>query len=403
MHSKTCSVCFARLITIVKRTYVPIVTIVLILTVGSWLDKHASRAEQRVSAANKVIRSPRDLGEIPGGNLSGAEQDLTAAVLDWDHRPDGHHIELVYFGNSQAQFIVSPGPGDLTSAQYLQLLLTRKPLPGAEPYEVRLASLPGMNISEMCVMMMRFGEQNPRAIDVAIAPIYPEQVRTISVRNTLTTSLLFARDSVIAFLRENQDLTLAQNALLPILKSSSDNLQTPQAQKSDIDGASHVQSLVQAYASKWPLYAHRELFEGVVESKLIYFRNFLFGIHTWQARPVPAERFDTSIQMTELLARYARARGIKLVFYLAPVRNSTPNPYSTTFRAELKRDVWSICRTFSLVCVDYSELVPDSLYGISIDTPGDPDFAHMVAEGHKMIALRLMSDLEPQLTRWAAQ
>src|SRR5690242_20932208 len=144
MHSKTYPVSFARLITIVKRTYVPIVTGVLILTVGSWLDKHAFLAEQRVAAASNMIRTPRDLGEIPGNDLSGTEQNLTAAVLDSYRRTDGHHIELVYFGNSQAQFIVSPAPGDMTSAQYLQLFLTRKPVPGAKPYEVRLASLPGM-------------------------------------------------------------------------------------------------------------------------------------------------------------------------------------------------------------------------------------------------------------------
>ena len=106
--------------------------------------------------------------------------------------------------------------------------------------------------------------------------------------------------------------------------------------------------------------------------------------------------------------RYARSKNIQVVFYLAPMRLGVqPNPNVPSDVTRFRRDVPDLCQRYGVPCLDYVDLIPESLWtnypdnGVGLGA--QRDFAHFTGAAHKLLAERLISDLGPQLIRSTAE
>jgi lysophospholipase L1-like esterase len=118
---------------------------------------------------------------------------------------------------------------------------------------------------------------------------------------------------------------------------------------------------------------------------------------------VPPATYQASLQLLEVAIRYARARGIKLIFVLAPIRPIKPNPMLPADIARYRRDVIGLCEKYGVECLDYVDLVPERLWtNYMVDNPnvGQRDYAHFTGAAHRLLAQRLWQDAGAKISAW---
>jgi hypothetical protein len=152
------------------------------------------------------------------------------------------------------------------------------------------------------------------------------------------------------------------------------------------------------------LFAHRSDLQNRIGLGFYALRNTLLSINSESARPVPESSYRASLELLEMALRYAQAKGIHVVLYLAPIRSVQPNPNVPADVVKFRRDVPALCRRYGAVALDYVDLVPENLwtnYSDDIISGGQRDYAHFTGAAHKLVAEKLITDLGPQLKTWA--
>ena len=167
-----------------RRSYVPVVSVLLTLLVGNWLaDTYAF--DPMTAAQNQRIRFQKggDLSLAVSG-LTAPEADLAEAVLEDKRANDSNRAELLYVGNSQVLAIMDQRPGDIITPQWLQVLLARQnDRSGTPPIDVHLAAYPNITLTELLIKLVTAGEQLPRQADILLAAAVLEEFRGLGVRD----------------------------------------------------------------------------------------------------------------------------------------------------------------------------------------------------------------------------
>jgi len=380
------------------RLYVPVVTLLLVATVGSWLARSVLKASHRIAQAGVV--QPDSLEALIKNHLTLQEAKTANDVVGTTRPETGNKFEVLYLGNSQTTEIVNKMPGDMTSAQWLQVFLEREALD--DRFVVRLGSLPGMDLPEIFLRLVLAGEQNPRQVDAAVVGVSLEQFRKLGIREEVVE---FAREPTIrlrllSLAQESPDLSRVLKVLDPVVKSAPAN-NGKQVKDDQELRSKQIDNLVLSVARHWSLFEAREAAQQGFAYGFMNLRNRVFGITTSSARPVPEEMYQSNVELMEMMARYVHGAGIHLILYLAPLRSQEPNPYVPADRARLRDDLVRLCLQYHLTCLDYMDAIPDGYY-VNPDPDGqrrgEPEFVHFTAEAHKIVAERLMVDIGPKLS-----
>lgn len=392
-----------------RLLYVAATTLLLIVWIGRWsvvtLDAlHSQGAHSADLTGHKSDQS--DSAEL---SLAASVRDTTRPVVD-------HSLQLLVLGDSQTFNIVDLQPGDLNSSQWLQVLLSRQRDPWQRRAQVRLGSLPGIDVVEALIETLAAAESVPRRGDVVILAVDPQELRHLGsreeVRSLARTAPVQAR--LRNLVQQARDLPQAVAALAPCLESGSDR--TNQAVASavspdDSSLATRLEARLQRFAERWPFFAHREAAAIWLGFASTAWRNGLLGLTSARRRPLIGPQYQASLQVLEILARYARSEHLHLVLYLAPIRPAVPGPFSESDLEALRHDLKTLCERYRLNCFDYMRLIPADEFGnvasdlvtVSRKVRGQPDFVHFAGSAHKALAERLFVDLHSQLEDWGRQ
>jgi hypothetical protein len=369
--------------------------------VGNWAAIRKD-FDPNTAAQNKRLSFQRDAGEAgdPAAGMSADESAASARVLDFLHDVAPGHGNLLYIGNSQTMAIMDRQPGDLVTAQWVQLMLNRSNPP--RPIDVRLGSMPNLTPTEGLVRLVLAAEAAPPRVGALLCCEVLEEFRGLSIRDELGASLTpEIRATLERIVKENPDLPDAGRVLRSDLSASAAKANAGDRPIASETVARRLDRVADDAAKTIPMFRERPTLKAVLGTWIYLWRNQALGITSATPRPVPESSYQASLQMVELTIRYARSRGITVYAYLTPLRPITPNPNVPSEVKRFRQDVPALFARYGSTCLDYTDLVPESLwtkYGVE-DTAhaGDLDFAHFTGGGHKLVAETLMRDIGTRL------
>lgn len=394
----------------IGRLYVPVVSLVLVFLLGNWATK-STRVDPLTAAQNPRIRFQNGgeaISAIPPG-VTETEAALAKAVLPGDEVTCCNRVQLLYAGNSQALAIMDSRSGDMLSAQWLQIFLSRHAALRAYPIDVRLGALPNMTMTEFLIKLIAGAERIPRQVDIFLAAAVLEEFRAVGVREEVATLIQSPQAKAVlkSLVSSNTDLAAAVRALEPFLEGESPSANIAANKTAGDSSAVRAERLLQELVEGVPLFAQRQNLLVRIYMGYYDWRNHLLGITSATSRPVPDATYRSTLELIEMGLRYAQSKGIHVVFYLAPIRPIQPNPNLPGDVARFRRDLPSLCQRYGAICLDYVDLIPEDLWTNYPDdaagTNGQRDFAHFTGMAHKMLADHLLSDIGSRLVRWAQE
>lgn len=399
----------SRSVTILRhwagRLYVPVVTLALVLVVGHWLGA-IERVDPLTVAQNSRIKF-KTVGASGGSGantLAALEESKAAAVLTRNRTIADDQLKLLYLGNSQTLAIMDEQLGDLTTPQWFQVMLSRQTDLELSRANVILGSEPNITMTELLIKVVASGEQSPRQCDVLLDAAVLEEYRGLGVRDEIASMVdrSAVRAKLKLLLAESSDLRAAANAIGPFVKDGADNEHANASAQGSF--ARGLEDRLQSTVERNNLFAHRGDLQARIGLGFHAFRNKLLSINSASARPVPESSYRASLELLEMALRYAQAKGIHVVLYLAPIRPVQPNPNLPADVVKFRHDVPELCRRYRALALDYLDLVPENLwtnYSDDVVNSGSQrDYAHFTGAAHKLVAERLITDIEPHLRVW---
>ena len=388
------------------RLYVPILTIILVMGAGRWLSSGHLPGDV---APELAVLEP---GTGPA-SLKADEVPLVQDVLKPDRPVVPGHLQLLYLGNSQTGKIADPAPGDLTSPQWLQLLLARNQKPGMRPIDVRQGSFPGMAMPEMFMSVLSYAERNPRQVDVAVLAISPEFFRKLGLREEVKQMAADpqVRSALVSLLGNSREFPAGYNVLEPLIAAPTDeSSKIHDAGQKSPRLADRLESWLEAKANHWRLFAKREPVMMKVDYLFMAWRNQILGIKTSTTRPITAATYAGNLELVQMLFQYVKDKGIDLIVYLTPLRQSKSSPYTAADCMKIDQDLARLTKQYGFPYFNYLTLEPDDVF-TNLDPPsegaatsrkfhGEPDYVHFVEQGHKILAERLFADADSAIANY---
>ena len=147
----------------------------------------------------------------------------------------------------------------------------------------------------------------------------------------------------------------------------------------------------------WPLWAERPSLRGKFFNYLFQIRNTVFQINPSSIRNMIPGRYAKNIQSLSALLDLAFAHQVKVMLYIAPLRNDVQIPYDLNEYTSFKDDVSLISKKKSVTLLDLEGLVPNELWGnkesTSLNGNLEFDFMHFQEGGHRLLAEALFRGL----------
>lgn len=320
-------------------------------------------------------------------------------------------LSVLYIGNSQTMAIMDARPRDRIVAAWLSALLSRD---GQEAFAVRLGSEANMTMSELLVKTVAAAEDNTHRADVEIVGIVLDGLRWVEPRGDLIkqVNIPFLLDQVRQVQEDGPYLSAAARVLDAILHPSEQRVDAIGLSRAGEDDGRIVTWLerqlnIQAERAL-PIFRARRELRGRINLQYTSIRNWAFGLTTSMRRPIAPAMYTVNLEFIELTLRILRRQGIKGIFYLAPIRPLEPNPYDPRDVERFRRDLANLCQQYGAIYLDYSRLIPETLWTVYPDTDksgvgGQPDFAHFTGNAHQLLAERLVDDIGPMLRNWLTQ
>jgi hypothetical protein len=388
-----------------RRTYVPLVTVVLVVLVGNvWAGE--THVDPNTIAQNRRIRF-QEGGDAAAAHLTPAEASLADATLTLDRPVDPQRLQLLVLGNSQVTAIMDYKPGDLTTPQWLSVLFARHRQVGQPGVDVRVGALPNMTPTEYLIRFVYAATRRPSWVNVLLAMPVLEEFRDVGVRPEIAHE---AQDPIVRatlkrLVAQNPDLGQVRQVLAPYLNPSRQQIgASSQDQGGETAVARALEQRLQDLADRLPLFNKRTDMLSAIYTDYYKLRNRMFSLSSSSIRPVPAFDYHASLELLELCLRFSASLHIPAFFYLTPLRPIEPNPNLPSDVARFRRDVPALCRRYAIDCVDYSDLVPESMWTNYPDKALGRDFAHFTGVAHRLVADHLWDDLgERMLQLWAQQ
>jgi hypothetical protein len=289
---------------------------------------------------------------------------------------------VLWLGNSQLHAVNQLSEGQQTSALLLHRKLAKK------QQFLTVWSQPNANLQEHYLVYTWATQRLP--IKTLILPLVFDDLRENGIRDDLKIAL--------------QDLgtrgQLEKSAIGRDLTNLSGSPDSPTVVKT-------TQDRVEAYLNErlgeiFPSWARRPQIRGEILLQLFFLRNWAFNIKPSDIRRViPATR-TRNVQALEAILADARERGVRVLIYIAPIRNDVPLPYAMAEYDQFKTDALHIADAHGATLLNLENLVHAPLWGLTDSTNSSGtnsiDFMHFQAGGHELLADALFQKLEPSDT-----
>ena len=308
--------------------------------------------------------------------------EIPEFVRGWYER--GKHPVALWLGNSQLHAINQPGIDARPASIRTFEALNQKGL------DVLTFSIPNANLQEHYMVFEHFRELLP--IDILILPVVFDDFRETGIRPSLH-SLLKTTATHASLSR-----TKVGRQLLLEVSGSSDSTDSAEKQQPALS----IQETSEKWLDDWcsrnsHIYASRLQMRGSLFLELYYLRNRVFGINSQSVRRKIAGRY--AMNLAALIAMYdtATAADIKVITYIAPLRQDITPPYDLAEYVEFKLEMQRLAAEHEVAFVDLDKLVEGGLWGQMGDVQGTGsgyDFMHFQEGGHALLAEEITRQIE---------
>jgi hypothetical protein len=265
-----------------------------------------------------------------------------------------------------------------------------------------LGSLPNLTITELLIKSVDFIQSKPNQPKIILFSAVLEGFRGLGARDAVAelTDHKQTKTQLAKLALISPDLPAAQTALAPFINSNNTPSPSNTNRQFNQSLANKFEQRLQILIEKIPLFASRQ---GLISQFYLFYyalRNKILGVTTTTTRPVPSAPYQASLQLLELLLRYAKSNDVRLIIYIAPVRPIKPNPFLPEDIERFRKDVAKLCYNYHEVFLDYTNLIPNVLWTNYPEKDiagleGQKDFAHFTGAAHQLLAKQLTKDILP--------
>jgi hypothetical protein len=287
---------------------------------------------------------------------------------------------ILWLGNSQLHYINQYKEGDHLAPYWLRLQSN-----SPDNFEPLALSLPNASLQEFFILS-QYITSNVKIKGLIMELVF-DDLREDNIRNEF--SKILSPDLTDLIRKSSSIGATIIDKVFPPDKGTGDNR--------DIL-AGTIQQPVEKWLTEqmnkhWRLWAERPQIEGDLLVGLYYFRNWIFGIKPTSERKMIRARYDLNMQaLRELLKDYQR-RDIRVVLYIAPIRQDHPIPYNKHEYARWKSELEVLAQEFGAKLANFENLVPNDQWGSY--HKDDLDFMHFQGSGHRMVAQALLPYIKP--------
>ncbi len=299
-------------------------------------------------------------------------------------RARGKSRVILWLGNSQLHAINQAKPGDLNAAPIAHAALEDT------PYDLVAFSQPNASLMEHYLLFEHLRHTLP--VQIVVLPLVFDDTRESGIRPGLTAAI---KDPET---RSALEKTEVGRFILSIAKKG-----VLAGGGADFAGLKHT---VQDSVERWlnaqlehtsAIWKARPQLRGRLMTSLYRLRNTVFGIKPTSKRKMIPARYQTNLDALKESLASARAHGIAVLAYIAPLRDDVEPPYVKTEYERFKRDTSALCGEYGARFLDLEHLVPAAEWGKkdATNVNGEPeiDFMHFQAAGHRRLALAVVAAL----------
>jgi hypothetical protein len=286
------------------------------------------------------------------------------------------HHALLWLGNSQLHFINQFQRGDRLAPYWL-----RRSLRCAGSVVPLGFSLPNASIQEHYIIARYAAERLP--IQTVLLSLVFDDLREDGLRGDF-------RDLLTSEFRA----TLKAPSVAAEIVGRADTLhavEPAEAQNVGLEGFAQKRledGLNDRLSAIWPLWADRGNLRARLLTDLYGIRNTVLGIKATTIRKMIPDRYDRNMRALEEMLGYLRQRGIRVIAYIAPIRQDQPLPYDAREYARWKSEVAALAPRYGADLVNLEALVPGDLWGEY--NKGQVDFMHFRGPGHRLLGEALL-------------
>lgn len=293
-------------------------------------------------------------------------------VESW--KDDGAKPVVLMLGNSQAHAINQFKPGDKPFSYLLHGRLESKGF-----YSV-MFSQPNASLQEHYVLFSWLLRR--LAVSTLVLPVVFDDTREDGIREGLSDAF---NDP---FVRKELSRTEIGKQLLA--NNGSDGSEDDLAGLNDTP-QKIIESRINDWLDEnWTMWKARKDLRGKLLTELFFFRNWVFGIDAQSKRKMIPGRYTKNLAALEAILQVCAKRNIRVLLYVAPLRNDVEVPYVEPEYNQFKQDVAKMAREYGAAYGNLEDLVPGNLWGSKDSTnlrgERELDFMHFQAGGHRLLA-----------------
>jgi hypothetical protein len=291
-----------------------------------------------------------------------------------DVRPPCIPTNILWLGNSQLHFIENFEKG-----QHAAPFLLREALDCPETTVPLAVSLPHANLQEDYVLYHIVRRRLP--VSAIIIQLSFDDLREDGLREDL------------GLLLEPADRTALKSSALGL-----GILTKAESQWQGRDGGENAaltgflqkkleDSINAVLTARWQLWADRKWLRTRLYVDIYEVRNVVLGIRPTTIRKLIPQRYADNMSALGTLLQEAAASGIRVIPYIAPIRQDLVSPYDHGEYLSWKQDVARLALANGSSVLDLAALVPATEWPPASESA---DFNHFKVGGHKLLANALL-------------
>lgn len=361
------------------RAWLPLLAWVAGAVVGLLVVKALYAAAQTDFEAVTLAKGTTTVRANVGSFPIHCEDDRDWARCVAGAKARGVRRVALWLGNSQLHAINQFKPGDVNATPLLHDALL------SDGLDLITISVPNANLQEHAVDFAAVLEALP--LDTLVLPVVFDDMREDGVRAEMHQML---QSPAVQQLFQGFDVG---RQIIAANKPRATESATGAIRETVQEVAERrLTALLDVHSPVWHARAEAQ---GQIFLALYRFRNAVFNIKPQTARRMIPARYNTNFEALRMTLDIAKRRGVRVVLYVAPIRNDLPTPYFPDQYARLKREVGELATQYGTRLVNLESLVPAEFWGTkdstSIGEEAEVDYMHFQAGGHRLLAQALAS------------
>jgi len=134
-----------------------------------------------------------------------------------------------------------------------------------------------------------------------------------------------------------------------------------------------------------------------VYKNMRFIRNYLFNIKPSTIRKKIPVAYKKNFDSLTLILELAKKKNIKVLIYIAPIRNDIELPYNLEEYNEFKKEIELITKKYEFIFRNYENIVPSEFWGLkdstNLEEKLEIDYMHFTYKGHEILADKIYYDM----------